>query len=84
MSSRRSQRPSGGTALGLLGDALLALLALLGGVAIGGWLAFETAQWEGFKAFVEGLPVLSALHLGLLSLALGLGAKVALRRVTAH
>jgi MFS family permease len=64
---RGADRPGTGrttaSAVGSLGAVAVALVA---GVLLGGWLAFETAHWRGFKSFVEGVPVGSALHLGVL------------------
>ncbi|SEP23978.1 hypothetical protein SAMN04487948_12542 [Halogranum amylolyticum] len=70
------------TAVRLVGTGLLTALTLLGGVAVGGWLAFETSHWRAFKTFVEGLSVLSALHLGLLLVVVGVAAKAALVAVS--
>ncbi|EJN57098.1 hypothetical protein [Halogranum rubrum] len=63
----------------LLGTGLLAATALLGGVFVGGWLAFQTPYWRAFKALVEGLPLLSGLHLGILLLLVGIVGKTALQ-----
>jgi hypothetical protein len=79
MTSRRTRDES--TAIRLVGTGLLTAMALLGGVAVGGWLAFQTAHWRAFKAFVEGAP-LSGLALGLLVLFVGVGGKLALRAVS--
>lgn len=40
-------------------------LSLVGGVAIGGWIAFESSYWQVFRSLVERIPVGSALSLGL-------------------
>ena len=79
MTSRRTRGES--TATRLVGTGLLTAAALLGGVAVGGWLAFQTPHWRAFKAFVEGFPVLSGLHLGLLLVLVGVGGKLALQAV---
>lgn len=42
-----------------------ASLSLVGGVAIGGWIAFETPYWQAFRSLVEGVPVGSALFFGI-------------------
>ncbi|MFC4358422.1 hypothetical protein ACFO0N_10770 [Halobium salinum] len=39
---------------GALGAVAVAVVA---GVPVGGWLAFETAYWRGFKSVVEGAPL---------------------------
>jgi hypothetical protein len=41
-------------------------LALVAGVVLGGWLAFETTHWRGFESLVEGVPIGSAFHFGVL------------------
>jgi hypothetical protein len=82
MTSRRTRTES--TTARLVGTGLLTLSALLGGVAVGGWLAFQTPYWRAFKAFVEGFPVLSGLQLGLLVLFVGVGCKLALRAASTN
>jgi hypothetical protein len=42
-----------------------AMLSLVGGIVIGGWIAFETPYWQAFRRLVEGIPIGSALLLGL-------------------
>jgi hypothetical protein len=41
------------------------VLSLVGGIVIGGWIAFETPYWQEFRRLVEGIPIGSALLLGL-------------------
>lgn len=54
----------------LLGHLAVAVLSAAGGVILGGWLAFETGYWRGFKAWIEGLgDGATALAVGLLLLA---------------
>lgn len=40
-------------------------LSLVGGIVIGGWIAFETPYWQEFRSLVEGVPVGSALSIGI-------------------
>jgi hypothetical protein len=42
-------------AASLASHLAVAVTALAAGVVTGGWLAFETGHWEGFKATIEGL-----------------------------
>jgi hypothetical protein len=39
----------------LASHLVVALTALAAGIVTGGWLAFETGYWQGFKATIEGL-----------------------------
>lgn len=39
----------------LVSYLVVALTALAAGIVTGGWLAFETAHWRGFKQLIEGL-----------------------------
>ncbi|WP_255194905.1 hypothetical protein [Halorarius litoreus] len=39
----------------LVSHLVASLTALAAGVVAGGWLAFETAHWRGFKELIEGL-----------------------------
>jgi uncharacterized membrane protein len=39
----------------LASHLLVALTALVAGVVTGGWIAFETGYWRGFKDTIEGL-----------------------------
>lgn len=58
-----------------------ASLSLVGGIAIGGWIAFETPYWQAFRSLVEGVPVGSALSLGIVLVvaAAGVGLVTVLR-----
>lgn len=63
------------TTVVLLGSHLVvAVTALAAGVVLGGWLAFETGYWRGFRAWVHSLADAAALlALGLLVIAVGIG-----------
>lgn len=39
----------------LVSHLVVSLTALAAGVVVGGWLAFETGHWRGFKRLIEGL-----------------------------
>lgn len=39
----------------LVSHLIVALTALAAGVVTGGWIAFETGYWQGFKQLIEGL-----------------------------
>jgi hypothetical protein len=65
----RGRRATGSTLA--VGGATAA--ALVAGVWVGGWIAFETDHWQGFKSLVEGAPVGSALHVGLLFFLVAVG-----------
>lgn len=64
----------------LVSHLAVGVLSAVGGLALGGWIAFETGYWVTFKAWVEGVRV-GALTLaaGLLVLALLVGLAVAVR-----
>lgn len=77
------RRETSGLAV-LLTSVVTTALGAVAGVLIGGWLAFETPRWRGFKRTVENMEVLTALDLGvgLLVLALLIGGLVAYARRT--
>lgn len=76
------RRPTGFTVMRLLAGLAIACVSLLAGIFVGGWIAFETPYWRSFRGAVEGLPVVSALHVGiaLFVVAVGIGVVVAYRR----
>lgn len=62
-------------AVPLVSHLVVAALCLAAGVLLGGWVAFETGYWGGFKTAIEGLAgVVPALVTVLLLLAVGLSA----------
>lgn len=53
------------------------LTAAVAGVWLGGWLAFETAYWRGFKSLVESTPADAGLPVGAVLLLVAVGLVVA-------
>jgi hypothetical protein len=45
----------------LASHLVVAVSALFAGVVLGGWLAFETGYWRGFRAWVNSLADAAAL-----------------------
>lgn len=61
----------------VLGYLSATVLSAIGGIVIGGWLAFETDHWKDFKAIMEGLgddAVLLAVGLLLVAVVVSTGA----------
>lgn len=59
----------------LLGYLIVTIISVVGGVLIGGWLAFETDHWQEFKVMIEGLgdgAVLLAVGLVVVAVVVGL------------
>lgn len=80
-SDATASRRTGG-AEALLSHLAVGVLSLLAGVALGGWLAFETGRWEAFKSLVEGSAVGAfTFAVGLCLLALLVSALATYRRV---
>lgn len=61
----------------ILGYLSATVLSAIGGIVIGGWLAFETDHWKDFKVIMEGLgndAVLLAVGLLLVAVVVSTGA----------
>lgn len=59
----------------LLGYLAVTVGSTVGGILIGGWLAFETDHWQEFKAVIEGLgdgAVMLAVGLVVVAVVVGL------------
>lgn len=83
MSSTTGETTAGrdGT-ISLLSHLAVGANSLLAGVVLGGWLAFETGYWAGFKSLVEGSAAVGVpLAVGLCLLALALSLLTSLRVV---
>jgi hypothetical protein len=60
----------------LLSHLVVAAASALAGVVLGGWLAFETGYWRGFKSLIEGVSG-GALVVGLALVAIAVGVTLA-------
>lgn len=76
-SKRRNRDPQSQSmakkVLAFVGTLVATSLSLVGGVLIGGWIAFETPNWRAFRSFIEGMTIGTGQSVGIMLFLIAVG-----------